>query len=85
VDKQNDFTTTPHPFRTTVAHSGTVLFDAESEALVYDMVPIDDPLLRSFYLSDTRIVGSGASNYRRTMVCVYGSGDTQEQDVHRSA
>lgn len=37
-DKANDFVCPPHPLRTTVAHSGTVMFDPESEAIVFDMV-----------------------------------------------
>ncbi|GFH24567.1 flagellar associated protein, partial [Haematococcus lacustris] len=32
------------------------------------MVPIDDPLMRSFYLSDTRTIGSGGATHRRVMV-----------------
>lgn len=47
-----------------LACSGTVLFDHESEALVYDMVPVDDPLLKSYYLSDTRMIGTGSIGHK---------------------
>jgi hypothetical protein len=54
-DKSGDFRASPHPFRWAVAHNSTVLFDHESEALVLDMLTIDDPLLRSYYLSDVQV------------------------------
>eukprot|EP00798_Chlamydomonas_sp_ICE-L_P028268 gene28270-31373_t len=69
VDAEGDFRENPlNPYRTAVAHSGTILFDPESEAIVYDMVPIDDPLLRSYYLSDSRMVSSGTQNHKRFTV-----------------
>lgn len=46
VDKTGEFSTPPNLMRTTVAHSGTVLFDHESEAIVYDMVRPPAPACR---------------------------------------
>jgi hypothetical protein len=63
-DKGNDFQATPQPLRTCLAHSGTIMFDHESEACVFDMVPMEDPLLRSFYLSDTRMISTGVNSYK---------------------
>ncbi len=67
VDKAGDFRSQPHPYRWSVAHNSTVLFDHESEALVYDMLTIEDPLLRSYYLSDVQTITSGF-NHRKLLV-----------------
>ncbi|GFR45654.1 hypothetical protein Agub_g7065 [Astrephomene gubernaculifera] len=67
MDKAGDFKSPPHPYRWAVAHNSTVLFDHESEALVLDMLTIDDPLLRSYYLSDVQTIASGF-NHRKLMV-----------------
>ena len=70
----------PHPYRTTVAHSGTVLFDPESETVVYDMVPPEDPSLRSFFLSETRMIAAG-SNHRGVVVWS-ATGNTAPDKFH---
>ncbi|KXZ51579.1 hypothetical protein GPECTOR_12g542 [Gonium pectorale] len=67
MDKAGDFKSPPHPYRWAVAHNSTVLFDHESEALVLDMLTIDDPLLRSYYLSDVQTIASGF-NHRKLLV-----------------
>ncbi|PNW77392.1 hypothetical protein CHLRE_10g434600v5 [Chlamydomonas reinhardtii] len=67
MDKAGDFKSPPHPYRWAVAHNSTVLFDHESEALVLDMLTIDDPLLRSYYLADVQTIASGF-NHRKLLV-----------------
>ncbi|GIL71256.1 hypothetical protein Vretifemale_1855, partial [Volvox reticuliferus] len=67
MDKAGDFKSPPHPYRWAVAHNSTVLFDHESEALVLDMLTIDDPLLRSYYFSDVQTIASGF-NHRKLLV-----------------
>lgn len=81
VDKAGEFFAPPNLLRTTVAHAGTVLFDQESEAIIYDMLPIEDPLLRSFYLSDTRIITGGSGGARSLMVWS-AAGNTAPDKFH---
>ena len=69
VDNTGEFRTKPHPSRSTIAHSGTILFDPESEAVVYDMSSVEDQHLRSYFLSDTRVITSGFNSR-----CVAGQG-----------
>ena len=40
VDKFKLFKPIPHPERATYSHSGTILFDHESETAVFDMVGV---------------------------------------------
>jgi len=70
----------PNLYRTTVAHSGTVLFDPESETVVFDMVPPEDPSLRSYFLSETRMISCG-TNHRGLMVWS-ATGNTAPDKFH---
>lgn len=80
VDNVGEFHTKPHPQRSTVAHNGTILFDPESEAVVYDMSSVEDQHLRSFFLSDTRIVSSGYNN--RAVIVWSAAGNTAPDKFH---
>jgi len=68
VDKNRLFKSVPDSQHATFCHWGTILFDHESETAVFDMVPMDDPLLRSHYLSETRSIVSGNTGVKRIMV-----------------
>mmetsp|Transcript_14469 Transcript_14469/g.31389 ORF Transcript_14469/g.31389 Transcript_14469/m.31389 type:complete len:1906 (-) Transcript_14469:1211-6928(-) len=80
VDKNNDFKAQPNPYRTTVAHNSTVLFDHESEGVVYDMMAAEDPLLRSYFLTDTRCIGTGHSH--KTVTVWSAAGNTGPDKFH---
>lgn len=58
----------PKPYRTTVAHKGTVLFDHEAEAIIYDMLEPEEGLARSYYLSDMQAINTGPVGHRTVMV-----------------
>lgn len=59
ADPNEQFRSKPHPYRSTVAHKGTAIFDPESETVVYDMASVEDPTMRSYFLSDTRLISCG--------------------------
>lgn len=66
-----DFRAPPHPFRWIVAHHSTVLYDHEAEAVVYDMLSIDDPLLRSHYLGDVQTISGGLNHRWGQLACIH--------------
>jgi WD40 repeat protein len=59
ADPHEQFRSKPHPYRSTVAHKGTAIFDPESETVVYDMASVEDSTMRSYFLSDTRLISCG--------------------------
>ncbi|MEW5316534.1 MAG: hypothetical protein WDW38_007902 [Sanguina aurantia] len=61
IDATGEFKAPPHPYRTTISHTGTILFDHEAEAVIYDMQALVDPGVRSFFLSDTRAIAAGSN------------------------
>uniref|UniRef100_A0A7S3R5P2 Ion transport domain-containing protein n=1 Tax=Dunaliella tertiolecta TaxID=3047 RepID=A0A7S3R5P2_DUNTE len=62
------FHSVPDRVRACYCHWGSILFDHESETATFDMVPPEDHLLRSQYLSDTRGIISGNTGIRRIIL-----------------
>ena len=79
-ENANFHTSKPSLYRTTVAHSGTVLFDPESETVVYDMVAPEDPSLRSYFLSETRMISCGSNH--KGIVVWSATGNTAPDKFH---
>ncbi|KAG1680624.1 hypothetical protein FOA52_015073 [Chlamydomonas sp. UWO 241] len=82
VDKTGEFRSKPHQYRSTVAHDSTVLFDPESETVVYDMCAVEDQQTKSYFLSDTRLIQAGLGGGHKGVAVWSAAGNTMPDKFH---